>query len=469
MSFVHLHTHSHYSLLDGLAKIPELVAKAKEYGMPALAITDHGNLYGAVEFYKAAKKAGIKPIIGIEAYIAAGSLADKNPGIDDKRFHLILLAKNAIGYKNLIKLVTISHLEGFYYKPRMDKELLRKRSEGLIALSACMTGEISRALLSKNKKRAEELVREYQDIFGKENFYIELSHHPNLPQHRDLQKSLRELAAETGAPVVATQDIHYLNKDDAEAQDVLLAIQTNTKLDDEDRLTMKSDDFSMLSPDEMRNNFADVPEAIENTLRIAGQVDFGMELGGLHMPHFEVPENFNDHSYLNKIAHERLEKKFGKNVSKDYIARLEYELDFIKKTNFSSYFLVVQDFVNWAKDSGIVVGPGRGSAPSSLVCYVLGITNLDPIKYGLFFERFINPERVTPPDIDIDFTDMRRDEVIEYARQKYGRDHVAQIITFGTMAARAAIRDAGRALGLSYSLCDQIAKMIPFGHNLKMA
>ena len=469
MSFVHLHTHSHYSLLDGLAKIPELVAKAKEYGMPALAITDHGNLYGAVEFYKAATKAGIKPIIGIECYIAAGSLVSKNPGVDDKRFHLILLAQNNIGYKNLVKLVTISHLEGFYYKPRMDKNILAKHAEGLIALSGCMSGEISRALISKNKNLAEKLVHEYQDIFGKENFYIELAHHPNLPNQKELQKNLRELAARTGAPAVATQDVHYLNKDDAQAQDVLLAIQTNTKLDDEDRLTMKSDDFSLASPDEMRIKFSDIPEAIENTLKIADKINIKLDLGGLHMPQFEVPDRFSDHSYLEKLAREHLDAKFGSPISKEYLDRLEYELDFIKKTNFSSYFLVVQDFVNWAKNSGIIVGPGRGSAASSLVSYVLNITNIDPIKYGLLFERFINPERVSPPDIDIDFADTRRDEVIEYARQKYGRDHVAQIITFGTMAARAAIRDAGRALGLSYAFCDQTAKMIPFGNTLKQA
>lgn len=463
MSFVHLHTHSHYSLLDGLAKIDQLVSRAKELGMNAIALTDHGNLYGAIEFYKTAKKAGIKPIIGIEAYIAARSMKDKTYGVDDKRYHLILLAKNNIGYKNLLKLVTLSNLEGFYYKPRIDKEALRAHSEGLIALSACMAGEIARALVAKQKEHALRIVKEYQDIFGKENFFIELSHHPKIPNHIFVQQELLAIAKETDAPVVATQDIHYINEEDAQAQDILVAVQTNTKVDDEDRLTMKQDDFSFTSSEKMKEAFSDNPEAIENTLRIAEQCNVEIPLGEIRLPYFGVPQGYDTNSYLEKLASEGLKQRFGAHISKEARTRLAYELDVIKKTKFSSYFLIVHDLIKWAKENGIVVGPGRGSAAGSLVSYCLNITNVDPLKYELLFERFMNPERISPPDIDMDFADTRRDEVIEYARRKYGRDHVAQIITFGTMAARAAVRDTGRALGLSYSFCDQIAKMIPFG------
>ncbi|PIR69461.1 MAG: DNA polymerase III subunit alpha [Candidatus Niyogibacteria bacterium CG10_big_fil_rev_8_21_14_0_10_46_36] len=469
MSFVHLHVHSHYSLLDGLAKIDELVREAKELGMPALALTDHGNMYGAIEFYKKAKKAGIKPIIGIEAYIAARSMQEKVHGVDDKRYHLILLAKNETGYQNLLKLVTLSNLEGFYYKPRIDKDALRAHSEGLIALSACLTGEISRALLAAKPDKAEALAREYQDIFGKDNFYIELSHHPNIPNHVEVQNGLKKLAKKLSIPMVATQDVHYLKKEDRQAQDILVAVQTNTKVDDEDRLTMKEDDFSLTSPEEMQAAFADTPEAITNTVKIADQVDLELHLGKIKLPHFEVPEGHTVDSYLKELAEAGLSKRFGGKPSKEAKERLAYELDIIEKTKFSSYFLIVQDFVNWAKRNGIVVGPGRGSAAGSLIAYALNITNVDPLKYDLLFERFMNPERISPPDIDIDFADTRRDEVIEYARQKYGEDHVAQIITFGTMAARAAIRDTGRALGMSYSFCDQIAKLIPFSVGMTLA
>lgn len=469
MSFVHLHVHSHYSLLDGLAKIDELVREAKELGMPAIALTDHGNMYGAIEFYKKAKKAGIKPIIGIEAYVAARGASDKVYGVDDKRYHLILLAKNNTGYQNLLRLVTLSNLEGFYYKPRIDKEMLRKHSEGLIALSACLTGEISRALLAKNWENAKTLALEYQDIFGKENFYIELSNHPNIPNHIEVQEGLKKLARELKIPMVATQDVHYLKKEDQQAQDILVAVQTNTKVDDEDRMTMKADDFSLTSPDEMKEAFKDVPEAIANTLKIADQVDVQIHLGETKLPHFEVPPGHTPDSYLKELAEAGLMRRFNNKPSREARDRLAYELDVIEKTKFSSYFLIVQDFVNWAKNNGIVVGPGRGSAAGSLIAYSLNITNIDPLKHGLLFERFMNPERISPPDIDIDFADTRRDEVIEYARKKYGDDHVAQIITFGTMAARAAIRDTGRALGMEYNFCDKIAKMIPFSVGMTLA
>src|SRR3989338_3869138 len=465
MSFVHLHTHSHYSLLDGLAKTDSLLESAKEIGMPALAITDHGNLYGAIEFYKKAKKIGVKPIIGLEAYVAANSLYEKMPGIDDKRYHLILLSKNNIGYKNLVKLVTISHLEGFYYKPRIDKEVLMKHKEGLIGLSGCMTGEIPRALLNNDEEKAKKLLKEYLDIFGKENFFIEIGSHPSVPQYKKLIKDIIAFAKKYDVSLVATQDIHYLKKEDASAHDVLLAVQTNTKLDDEDRLTMKDDDYSMRSPEEMKELFKDTPEAVENTLKIAEMCDLNIELGKIQIPSFPMPPGETSVTYIEKLCREGLIMRYGKNPGKDIEDRLSYELSVLQKTGFVEYFLVVWDFVKWAKEHKIVVGPGRGSAAGSIVAYVLNITNVDPIKYNLIFERFLNPERVEPPDIDMDFADTRRDDVIEYVAQKYGRDHVAQIITFGTMAARAAIRDVGRALGISLALADQVAKMIPFNPN----
>jgi DNA polymerase-3 subunit alpha len=451
-------------LLDGLSKIDALIARAEELDMDALALTDHGNLYGAIEFYQKARKAGIKPILGIEAYVARRSRFDKVSGIDDKRYHLILLAINLEGWKNLIHLTTKSHLEGFYYKPRVDKELLREHAGGFIALSGCMSGEIPRALLSGERGRARELLTEYSEIFGKENFFIELSSHPNVPNHDKLQTMLRELARETGTPVVATQDIHYTRAEDASAQDVLLAVQTNSRLDDEDRLTMRSDNFSFRSAEEMASAFADIPEAIENTVKIASRVDIKIPLGVVQLPNFPIPAGETPNSYLEKLVHERLTNRYA-TITPEIKRRLDYELATIERSGFTSYFLIVQDFVTWAKNQKIVVGPGRGSAAGSLVAYVLGITNVDPILYNLLFERFMNPERISPPDIDLDFADTRRDEVLGYIAQKYGRDHVAQIITFGTMAARAAIRDSGRALGFSYDFCDKMAKMIPFNPN----
>ena len=464
MKFVHLHTHSHYSLLDGLSKIDALVKKAVDLEMPALALTDHGNLYGAIEFYQKCKKTGIKPILGMEAYIARRSLYEKVSGIDDKRYHLILLATSLEGWKNLMQLATIASLDGFYYKPRIDKDALRKHAGGLIALSGCMGGEIPRALAAGERERAEELLTEYQNIFGKENFFIELSHHPWIPNHEKLQLALRKLAKETSTPVVATQDIHYTNAEDAPAQDILLAVQTNSRLDDEDRLTMKNDDFSMRSGEEMAELFHDLPEAIENTARIAERVNIEIELGVLQLPHFPIPNGETSESYLEKKVFEMLPTRY-KDPAPNILERLRYELGTIERSGFTDYFLIVHDFVRWAKEQKIVVGPGRGSAAGSLVAYVLSITNVDPMKYNLLFERFMNPERISPPDIDLDFADTRRDEVLAYVSDKYGKDHVAQVITFGTMAARAAIRDAGRALGLSYQFCDQMAKMIPFNPN----
>jgi len=464
--FTHLHTHSHYSLLDGLPKIPELLDYVKELGMDSVALTDHGVLYGAVEFYKEAKKRGIKPIIGCEVYVAYESRLDKRPNIDAKSWHMILLAKNQKGYENLVKLVTKAHLEGFYYKPRIDEEILEQYAEGLIGTSACLNGKIPKMLLANKIDEAESLARKYEGWFGKGNFYLELQYHKNIPEQQTLNKKLIDLSKKTDIPLIATNDIHYLRPDDADAQDILMLINTGSDANDPERLSLKTDDFSMLSPEAMQENFKDVPEAIENTQKIANLCNFEMELGRVQIPHFEVPDGKTPEEYLTELCKEGLKKRFGENITKEMQDRMDYELSVINKTGFAPYILIVQDFVNWAKQNRIVVGPGRGSAGGSLVCYITNITNVNPLQYDLLFERFLNPERIAMPDIDIDFTDRRRDEVIKYVSDKYGKDHVAQIITFGTMAARAVIRDVGRALGYAYSYCDVLAKMIPFGLDL---
>lgn len=459
--FTHLHVHSHYSLLDGLAKIDELVARTKELGMDSIALTDHGVLYGAVEFYQKAKKAGIKPILGVEAYVAPRDRFSKESS--ERYYHLILLVKNATGWKNLIKLVTKAHLEGFYYKPRVDKDLLREHHEGLIALSACLGGEIGQALLAKNYDSAKQIALEHEKIFGKGNYYIEIQKHPNIKESEDIEADLIKLSAETGIPLAATQDLHYLKPEDAHYHDILLAIQTGNKLTDDDRLSFKNEDFSLTSPEEMEKKFAHVPEAVANTVKIAEMCNFEMELGKTLLPNFAKPDGKTANAYLRELVEERIGNRYpGDKKTKEVLERVEYEMGVIEKTGFADYFLIVQDLINWAKNHGISVGPGRGSAAGSIVSYILSITDIDPLKYDLLFERFLNPERIQMPDIDIDFADIRRDEVLAYARQKYGEDHVAQIITFGTMAARAAIRDAGRAMGVPYSFCDQVAKLIPF-------
>ncbi|MDP2586898.1 MAG: DNA polymerase III subunit alpha [Candidatus Komeilibacteria bacterium] len=459
--FVHLHTHSHYSLLDGLPKIPELVKKAKEFKMPALALTDHGSMYGIIEFYEQCQKAGIKPIIGMEAYVAPNSRLGKDGKNDTHPYHLILLAKNNQGYKNLLKLNTLAHLEGFYYKPRIDWELLEKYHDGLIALSACLQGEVARAILTEGPTKAREIILKYSAVFGPDNFYLELQHNPNIPDQHKVNDALIKLAEELNLPLVATNDVHYLNPEDAEAQDILLCIQTKRKQAESDRLTMLGEDFSFWSPEKMAAAFAHVPQALENTLKIAEQCDARIELGKILLPSYEVPGGQTPEDYLKNLCQEGLSKRYPEGVTEEIKQRLDYELGVIAKTGFAPYFLIVQDFVNWAKSNNIVVGPGRGSAPGSLVSYLINVTNIDPIKFELIFERFLNPERVSMPDIDLDFADIRRDEVINYVSQKYGQDQVSQIITFGTMAARAAIRDVGRVLGLSYSFCDRIAKLIP--------
>ena len=464
--FTHLHVHSHYSLLDGLPKIGELLDYVKESGMNSIALTDHGVLYGAVEFYQKAKEREIKPILGVEAYLAYEKMGQKRPNVDDKRYHLTLLVKNAEGYKNLVKLITKAHLEGFYYKPRIDMDLLGEYGKGLICLSGCLQGKIPRLILSKKIKEAEELALEFRKIFGKDSFYFELQHHPKIKEQETVNKGLILLSKKLKIPLVATQDSHYLKPEDAEAQDILMLINTGANSNDPERLTLKADDFSLKSPKEMIAAFKSVPEAIENTQKITNLCNFEFKLGETKLPQFPLPDNKTADEYLKELCYQGLEKRYKKS-QKEIIDRLEYELSVIKQIGFASYFLIVQDFVRWAKENRIVVGPGRGSAPGSLVSYLLDITTVDPLKHNLLFERFLTKSRVSLPDIDLDFTDRRRDEVIEYVAQKYGRNKVAQIITFGTMAARAAIRDVGRAMGYPYTYCDQIAKMIPLFFTLK--
>ena len=464
--FTHLHVHSHYSLLDGLPKIDELLDYVKELGMNSVALTDHGVMYGAIEFYKKAKAKGIKPIIGCEIYIAFEKLTDKRPNIDSKRNHLILLAKNEQGYKNLVKLVSIAHLDGFYYKPRIDEETLEKYAEGLIGLSACIQGKVPRLLLANKTVEAEETAKKYEKFFGKGNFYLELQPHLNMPEQMTANQRLIALSKKTGIPLVATNDIHYLRKEDSEAQDVLMLINTGADASDPERLSMTQDNFSMISPEEMEEFFKDVPEAIANTQKIAEQCNVQIELGKIKLPKFPLPEGKTDMQFLEELCWQGLKGRYGENPDQKVTDRLKYEISVIAKTGFAGYFLIVQDFVNWAKQNRIIVGPGRGSAGGSIVAYLTNITNVDPLKHNLLFERFLNPERISMPDIDLDFADRRRDEVIKYVAQKYGSDHVAQIITFGTMAARAVIRDVGRALQYTYSYCDQLAKMVPLGMDL---
>lgn len=459
--FIHLHVHSHYSLLDGLAKIDDLIKRALELEMDSLALTDHGNLYGAMEFYQKAKKAGIKPIIGAELYVAYEKMRDKRPGLDDKRYHLTVLAANLEGYKNLIKLVTTAHLEGFYYKPRVDKDLLRQYSKGLIALSGCFAGEIPRAIVHKKIDHAEKLVKEYQEVFGKENFYLELGAHLNFPDQKIINDGLIHLSQKTGTRLVATADIHYVKPEDAEAQDILVSVQTGARLDDENRLTMKEANLAMRSGEEMAEIFKDIPDAIENTQEIASKVNIEIPLGTWTFPNLQLANGLTANTELRRLAYEGFKGR-GIELNSEIENRLEYELDIITKKGFSPYFLIVADLLEYAHRNGILTTV-RGSVAGSIVTYLTGITNINPLEYKLPFERFLNPERPLPPDIDMDFADNRRDEVIQYAKNKYGQDHVAQIGTFGTMLARAAIRDVTRALKYPYATGDRIAKLTPFG------
>lgn len=464
MAFVHLHTHTAYSLLDGEATIPKLMDRAKELGQNSIAITDHGNMYGVIDFYESALSHGIKPIIGCEVYVAARSRFDKVHEFDAQSYHLILLAENDKGYHNLMRLVSAGFIEGFYYKPRVDMELLRKYSDGLIALSACMSGVISRNLLAGNYDEARRRAKEFSEIFGKDNYFIEIQDHGILEQKK-LNRDLISIARELDLGIVATNDIHYAEQKDAEYQDVLMCIQMGKTVDSEDRMRMNTDQLYLKSEEEMDELFSYIPEALENTQRIADRCNVTIEFGKFHLPKFEIPGGISSYEYLKELVNEGMTERYPEDDG-TVRARMEYELDTINMMGYVDYFLIVWDFIRYARQNGIKVGPGRGSAAGSVVAYCLHITNVDPIKYGLIFERFLNPERVSMPDIDIDFCYERRGEVIEYVNRKYGEDNVAQIVTFGTMAARLAIRDVGRALNIPYGVVDEAAKQVP--NELKM-
>lgn len=461
--FIHLHNHSQFSLLDGATRIESMVKRAKEYGMPALAITDHGNLFGAIEFYTKCRAEGIVPIIGCEAYVAPRGMQHKQSvsGAPDGGYHLLLLTKNLTGYKNLVKLVSTAYTEGFFYRPRIDFDLFNEHAEGIVATSACVQGEVAQNLLSGRTTEAEETARRYLDLLGKENYYLEIQDH-GIDIEDKVRPMVIDLANRLGVNLVATNDCHYLEQKHAKAHDALLCIQTGKVLSDQDRMRYNTDQIYFKSPDEMKKLFADTPSAIENTLAIAEMCSLELETGKFYLPDFPLPENYKTkEAYLAHLANEGLRKRYERQTP-ELQARLDYEIDVISRMGFAGYFLVVADLVHYAKTHGVSVGPGRGSAAGSLVSYCLAITDIDPIKFNLLFERFLNPDRISMPDIDIDFSDRGRDSVIQYVIKKYGKDNVCQIITFGTMAARAVVRDVGRVLGMSYGEVDRIAKIIPF-------
>lgn len=464
MDFCHLHTHTEYSLLDGEASIKKLIARVKELGMTSCAITDHGSMYGVVDFYREAKAQGIHPVIGCEVYMAPRSRFEKVHDIDNKTSHLILLAQNQTGYKNLIKMVSSGYIDGFYYKPRIDFELLKEHSEGIIALSACLAGEVPKAILNGNYDEAKSIVQKYVNVLGKDNYFLEIQDHGIAEQKRIIPEIIR-LSQETGVGVAATNDIHYLKKEDAKYQDVLMCIQMEKTVDDPDRMRFETEEFYIKSPEEMADLFEYIPEAIENTVKIAQRCNVDFDFDTRHLPAYAVPDGKDAFEYLTELCTAGLNKRYDP-VPAELRERLEYELNVIKNMGFVDYFLIVWDFIHFAKNNGVTVGPGRGSAAGSIVSYALGITTVDPIKYGLIFERFLNPERVSMPDIDIDFAPEGRQKVIEYVVEKYGADNVAQIITFGTMKAKLAIRDVGRALNIPYAEVDRVAKLVPF--DLKM-
>ena len=464
MSFVHLHTHTAYSLLDGEGTIPKLIERAKELGQTAMAITDHGNMYGVIDFYECAKQNGIKPIIGCEVYVAARSRFDKVHELDSQSCHLILLAENDVGYHNLMKLVSAGFIEGFYYRPRIDMDILREHNEGIIALSACMSGVLSRQLLSGNYDEAKRRAQEFLDIFGRDRYFIEIQDH-GIFEQKKLNRDLISIARELNIDIVATNDIHYTLKRDAEYQDVLMCIQMGKTVDDEDRMKMDCDQLYLKSEEEMTELFSYIPEALENTQKIADRCNVEIEFGKFHLPKFEIPNGLTAYEYLKQLVDRGMRERYP-NADESVVSRMQYELDTISQMGYVDYFLIVWDFIHYAKSHGIPVGPGRGSAAGSVVAYCLHITDVDPIKYSLIFERFLNPERVSMPDIDIDFCYVRRGEVIDYVNRKYGSDNVAQIVTFGTMAARLAIRDVGRALNIPYGRVDEVAKQVP--NELKM-
>ena len=458
--FVHLHVHSEFSLLDGANRIKDIPVRAKELGMKSIAITDHGVMYGVIDFYKACKKEGIKPIIGCEVYVAPRSRFDKEGQIDKEYSHLILLAKDNQGYKNLSKLVSIGFVDGYYYKPRIDLEVLEKYHEGLIALSACLAGSVNQAILAGNMEKAISTAKWFKDVF-KEDYYLELQNNGIKEQVLANQK-LVEISKKLDIPLVATNDAHYLKKGDAYNHEVLLCIQTGKKISDEDRMRFDTDELYIKSPEEMADYFSNIPEAIENTVKIADKCNVEFEFGHTILPNYDVPKEYPTHfDYLKKLCNDGIKKRYGDNPSKEILDRAEYELSVINKMGYVDYFLIVWDFIHYAKENGIPVGPGRGSGAGSIVAYAIEITDIDPIKYNLLFERFLNPERISMPDFDVDFCYERRQEVIDYVSRKYGHDHVSQIITFGTMSARMVIRDVGRVLDYPYASADKLAKMIP--------
>ena len=466
MAFTHLHVHTEYSLLDGSCKIKELIDRAKELGMQSLAITDHGVMYGVIDFYKAAVNAGIKPIIGCEVYVAPESRFDREAGGqgDDRYYHLVLLAENDTGYHNLMKIVSRGFTEGYYYKPRVDKELLEKYHEGIIALSACLAGEVARNVTRGLYEDAKKAALSYEKIFGKGNFFLELQDH-GISAQATVNQALLRMSEETGIELVATNDIHYINAEDAEPHDVLLCIQTGKKVNDENRMRYTGGQYYLKSEQEMRDLFRYAQQAIDNTAKIADRCNVEIEFGKTKLPKFSVPDGYTSEQYLEKLCREGLVRRYGEEASQ-VEKRLDYELGVIKKMGYVDYFLIVWDFIHFAKSKDIMVGPGRGSAAGSVVAYSLEITDIEPLRYQLLFERFLNPERVSMPDIDVDFCFERRQEVIDYVVEKYGKDQVVQIVTFGTLAAKNCIRDVGRALDLPYSLCDMIAKLIPAELNM---
>ena len=465
MSFVHLHVHTEYSLLDGSNKIKEYVARVKELGMNSAAITDHGVMYGVIDFYRAARAQGIKPILGCEVYVAPNSRFDREvTGGDDRYYHLVLLAENNEGYANLMKIVSKGFVEGYYYRPRVDKEVLRQYHGGIIALSACLAGEVQRYIVKGLYDEAKKTALEYRDIFGEDNYFLELQDH-GLPDQALVNQQLLKMSEETGIELVATNDVHYTYAEDAVPHDILLCIQTGKKLSDENRMRYEGGQYYVKSPEEMEKLFPYALQALDNTQRIADRCSVEIEFGVTKLPKYDVPDGYTSWEYLQKLCREGMEKRYGV-PSQELKNRLDYELNTIKNMGYVDYFLIVWDFIKYAKDHGIAVGPGRGSAAGSIVSYCLGITTIDPIRYQLLFERFLNPERVSMPDIDVDFCFERRQEVIDYVVRKYGKDRVVQIVTFGTLAARGVIRDVGRVMDLPYAFVDSIAKMIPQEPNI---
>ena len=467
MSFTHLHVHSEYSLLDGACRIEPMLDKIQSMGQTSVAITDHGVMYGVIDFYKAALKRGIKPIIGCEVYVAPRSRFDKVHGIDSERYHLVLLCKNNEGYKNLIKLVSEGWVNGFYTKPRVDKDILEKYHEGLIALSGCLAGEVARALQNSDYDEAKHVAMWYRDVFGEDNYFLEIQNH-NLDEQLRINPDLIKLSKELNIPLVATNDAHYVDKQDAKMQQVLICIQTNHTVGEDTGLEFGTQEFYLKSEEEMLEAFPQCPEAVENTAIISEKCNVNFEFGKTKLPHFDVPKDYGHFEWFSYLCNKGLKERYGDNPPKEYIDRLNYELDVINRMGYVDYYLIVHDFIRHAKDVGIPVGPGRGSGAASICAYCIGITGIDPMKYNLLFERFLNPERVSMPDFDVDFCFERRGEVIDYVIEKYGSDHVAQIVTFGTLAAKAAVRDVGRALGMPYSVVDNIAKQIPNELNITL-